>query len=47
VGLLVHGLTEWTFGDQEVATLFWISLGLSLAAVGEGVTTGEAELREG
>ena len=47
VGFLVHGLTEWTFGDQEVATLFWISLGLSLAAVGEGVSTGEAELREG
>jgi O-antigen ligase len=43
VGLLVHGLTEWTFGDQEVATLFWIALGLSLAALrqmGPGQTAG-------
>ena len=34
VGLLVHGLTEWTFGDQEVVTLFWVALGLSLAVAG-------------
>ena len=33
IGLLVHGLTEWTFGDQEVVTLFWIALGLSLSAL--------------
>jgi putative inorganic carbon (HCO3(-)) transporter len=30
LGLLVSGLTEWTFGDQEVVTLIWTSLGLTL-----------------
>lgn len=32
VGVQVHGLTEWTFGDQEVAVLLWVSVGLALAA---------------
>lgn len=32
VGMHVMGLTEWSFGDQEVATLFWITVGLPLAA---------------
>ncbi len=32
VGFHVMGLTEWSFGDQEVVILFWISVGLSLAA---------------
>jgi len=31
VGFLVNGLTEWSFGDQEVVILLWISVGLSLA----------------
>lgn len=32
-GFHVAGLTEWTFGDQEVVILFWISLGFTLAAL--------------
>lgn len=32
-GFHVAGLTEWTFGDQEVVILFWITLGFTLAAV--------------
>jgi O-antigen ligase len=32
VGLQVSGLTEWSFGDQEVAVLFWTTVGLTLAA---------------
>lgn len=31
IGFHVSGLTEWTFGDQEVVILFWTSLGLTLA----------------
>lgn len=31
-GFQVHGLTEWTLGDQEVAILFWSTVGFSLAA---------------
>ena len=31
VGIQIMGLTEWSFGDQEVALLLWTSLGLSLA----------------
>jgi O-antigen ligase len=34
VGFQVNGLTEWSFGDQEVVILFWVTLGLALA-VGE------------
>ncbi len=34
VGFHVDGLTEWSFGDQEVVILFWVMLGLTLA-VGE------------
>ena len=33
VGFQVNGLTEWSFGDQEVVLLFWTSIGL---AVGVG-----------
>lgn len=32
VGFHVMGLTEWSFGDQEIVILFWITVGLSLAA---------------
>jgi O-antigen ligase len=32
VGFHVMGLTEWSFGDQEVVILFWISVALSLVA---------------
>ncbi len=32
MGVLVHGLTEWSFGDQEVAVLVWTTLGFSMAA---------------
>jgi putative inorganic carbon (HCO3(-)) transporter len=31
VGFQVNGLTEWTFGDQEMAVLFWATVGLALA----------------
>ncbi len=30
VGLLVNGLTEWSFGDQEVVIMLWTTLGLTL-----------------
>ena len=31
VAMQVMGLVEWSFGDQEVVTLFWVTLGLTLA----------------
>ncbi len=31
VGFQVNGLTEWSFGDQEVVLLFWTSVGMTLA----------------
>jgi O-antigen ligase len=31
IGLQVSGLTEWSFGDQEVAVLFWTTVGMTLA----------------
>jgi O-antigen ligase len=31
VGFQINGLTEWSFGDQEVVLLFWITLGITLA----------------
>jgi O-antigen ligase len=31
IGLQVSGLTEWSFGDQELAVLFWTTVGLTLA----------------
>ena len=31
VGIHVMGLTEWSFGDQEVALLLWTTVGLALA----------------
>jgi O-antigen ligase len=31
VGFQIAGLTEWTFGDQEIVILFWLSIGLALA----------------
>jgi len=34
VGFSVMGLTEWSFGDQEVITLIWTTLGLVLAMGG-------------
>ena len=30
VGLQVNGLTEWSFGDQEVVIMFWTTLGIAL-----------------
>jgi O-antigen ligase len=30
--VMVHGLTEWTFGDQEIALFLWTTLGFALAA---------------
>jgi putative inorganic carbon (HCO3(-)) transporter len=30
-GFQVNGLVEWSFGDQEVVIIFWITVGLSLA----------------
>jgi O-antigen ligase len=32
VGFLVMGMTEWSFGDQEVVLLLWISVGMAIAA---------------
>lgn len=40
VGFHVMGLTEWSFGDQEVVIVFWISVALTLVA---GRTGGPAE----
>jgi O-antigen ligase len=37
VGFQVNGLTEWTFGDQEMAVLLWATVGLALAAGRIGV----------
>jgi O-antigen ligase len=31
VGFQVNGLTEWSFGDQEVVIILWVTLGISLA----------------
>jgi O-antigen ligase len=31
-GLQAHGLTEWTFGDQEAMVLFWTTVGFAIAA---------------
>jgi O-antigen ligase len=31
VGFQVDGLTEWTFGDQEMAVLLWATVGLAFA----------------
>jgi O-antigen ligase len=30
VGLLVNGLTEWSFGDQEIVIMLWTTFGLVL-----------------
>lgn len=32
VGFLVSGLAEWNFGDHEIITLVWYSVGISIAA---------------
>jgi O-antigen ligase len=31
VGFQVDGITEWSFGDQEVVILFWVTVGCALA----------------
>jgi O-antigen ligase len=31
IGVQVMGLSEWSFGDQEVATLLWWTVGMTLA----------------
>ena len=31
IGFFVNGLTEWSFGDQEVITLIWTTLGMVLS----------------
>jgi O-antigen ligase len=31
IGIQVQGLTEWNFGDQEIALLLWTGLGFALA----------------
>lgn len=30
--VMTHGLTEWTFGDQEIALFLWTSVGFAFAA---------------
>jgi putative inorganic carbon (HCO3(-)) transporter len=41
VGFHINGLTEWSFGDQEVVLLFWTTLGLTLA-MGRMIEKGSA-----
>ncbi len=41
--VMVQGLTEWTFGDQEVALFLWASVGFALAAGRIGGPQGGAE----
>jgi O-antigen ligase len=41
VGFHVMGLTEWSFGDQEVIILLWVTVGLSLALGKMDPATGE------
>lgn len=31
IGFQVNGLFEWNFGDQEIAALFWFTIGLAIA----------------
>jgi len=31
IGFLVHGMTEWSFGDQELITLIWTTIGISIS----------------
>ncbi len=31
IGFLVSGLAEWNFGDQEIITMVWFTLGLNIA----------------
>jgi len=31
VGFLISGLGEWNFGDQEIITMIWFTLGLNIA----------------
>jgi hypothetical protein len=37
---MLHGLTEWSLGDQEIAVLVWTTLGLSLAVDNLSYLTG-------
>ncbi len=39
VAFFVNGLTEWTFGDQEVITLVWTTLGLVLSLKNTAATS--------
>jgi len=34
VGLQINGLTEWSFGDQEVVVMLWTTVGMALAVGG-------------
>ena len=40
IGFQVNGLTEWSFGNQTVVILVWVTLGLTLAL--ERIRAGEA-----
>jgi len=40
VGFQVNGLVEWSFGDQEVVIMLWVSAGLALAMGRNGQTKG-------
>jgi len=31
IGFLFSGLAEWNFGDQEIITMVWFTLGLNIA----------------
>jgi hypothetical protein len=31
IGFLFAGLGEWNFGDQEIVTMLWFTLGLNIA----------------
>ncbi len=45
--VMVQGLTEWTFGDQEIALVLWTTVGFALAAdrIGASEIEGGGERR--
>jgi hypothetical protein len=44
VGFLVSGLAEWNFGDQEIITMIWFTLGLNIAFYKNVFKTGEIRI---
>jgi hypothetical protein len=44
VGFLVSGFAEWNFGDQEIITMIWFTLGLNIAFYKNVYKTGEIKI---